>query len=87
MRAVITFEIDVDIEVPDTLPESVRQLARDLGENYVPADATDQDILERIALIRGIRGLSRDESMTEDLNSQIDVDVSSALPTGFQLIQ
>lgn len=73
MRARITFEIEFEVIVPDDLPEQVRQLARDLGENYVPVDATDEDILRRIALIRGLRGLDHDESMTIELNRQVMV--------------
>lgn len=75
MKATVTFEVDVVVEVPDDLPEQVRQLARKWGENYVAVDASDEAILERIALIRGIRGFSHDESMTPELNQQVSVRV------------
>lgn len=74
MRAIVRFSVEVDVEVPDDLPERVRELARTLGENYVSADATDDTILARIASIRGVRGLSYDEAMDRELDSQVRID-------------
>lgn len=87
MKAKIIFEIDVTVEVPDDLPEQVRELARTLGENYVPIDASDQHIMERIAIIRGLRGLDHDESMIPELNSQIRIlEISPEFPIDFEWI-
>lgn len=74
MRAIVRFSVEVDVEVPDDLPERVRELARTLGENYVSADATDDTILARIASIRGVRGLSYDEAMDRELDSKVRID-------------
>jgi len=75
MKATVIFEVEVMVEIPDDLPEKVRQLAKELGENYVSVDATDEKIVRRIALIRGVRRLDHDESMTEELNRQINVEI------------
>ena len=76
MRATVTVEVMYVIDVPDSLPEQVRQLARDLGETYIPVDASDREIFERIAIIRGVRGFPHDESMTPELNAQIRIDAA-----------
>lgn len=76
MKATIVFEVTVDVEVPDDLPERIRQLAREDGENHVAVDASDQDIMERIAVIRGLRGFSHDEAMTFDMDELVSVVIS-----------
>ena len=75
MKATIFFQVGVEVEVPDELPEAIRQLARDEGENYVRVDASDREIMERIAVIRGLRGYPHDESMTDELNVKVRVRV------------
>jgi len=73
MRAVITFEIGYDIEVPDDFCDRVRALQAQFGESYLRATSSDQEILERIALIRGVRGLQNDEALDDELNDLIEI--------------
>lgn len=87
MKARVIFEVEVIIEVPDELPEQVRELARTLGENYVAVDAGDQLIIERIALIRGVRGFDYDESMTEELNQQVQIEMLPELTMDFEWLE
>lgn len=87
MQARVTVEIIVTVNVPDELPEQVRQLGRDNGENYVGIDWTDQQIIERIAIIRGIRGFSHDESMTAELNELVSVRVGEEDVTEYERIR
>ena len=75
MKTKVVFEMEIEVEVPDTLPEAARKLKDQRpGEDYL-ADKTDKEILERIALIRGIRKLPLYGGLSEILNNQVQVEI------------
>lgn len=71
MKARVVFEVQVEVDVPDDFCDRARQLQRELGAIYIGADWTDQQILERTALIRGLRGHDGDESLDDALNDVV----------------
>lgn len=75
-KATVTFEVDVIVEVPDDYCERARQMQRDLGESYLSKDATDENILTRLAFIRGMRGYRQDESVDEAMNAEVRISVN-----------
>lgn len=77
MKARITFETTVEIKVYDGFTDDVRKLQAELGDSYLTAQSSDRDIFERIAIIRGLRGLSHDEALDTELNRVIDIRVST----------
>lgn len=77
MKALITFETLVLVEVPDGFTDDVRELQARLGPSYLTPQSSDQDILERCAVIRGLRGFAYDEALDNTLNSKVSVLVTT----------
>lgn len=73
MRVEIRFEVDVTLEVPDDFCSRVRLLQFQLGENHYGIRWSNQQILERVARIRGLRHMDHDEGLDDELNAAIRI--------------
>lgn len=69
------FITTVSVTVPDDFCDRVRQLQAELGPNYLPENPTDDEILSRVAEIRGMRRFGRDEALDQELNEQVEIEI------------
>lgn len=71
MKAIVGFYVEIEVELPDDWCDRCRKMQEEMGENYIGKDWDNQEIVEYLALVRGLRGIDWLEAVGEDMSKEV----------------